>query len=558
MAASGETMTQAERPENYSCKDDMDCPFNTGKSCTSALQCGKCYKWAHQRCSSVEAKHIKLVNVRNLVFVCNKCLEMDSDFMNNATELMEKIKLELSMKTKENMAEMMKEIMANTKEMLYTLKKDVIDEISRQNSDIHTNLATAISNMQTQNNSTDVLDSIQVLSDVTDTHVKSVFKKIQDQNAFNSYMAEVTDKIQDKISNLANVTMQIHEQSAVNSHMAEVTDKIQDKIHNLANVTMQIHEQSAFNSHMAEVTDKIQDKIHNLANVTMQIHEQSAKMSDIVRQPAPPPTTGLSYAKVCMAKHESNTLIIKGKNNKTSEDIQKVLKTTLKNIKIDKMRTTHNGSVVLNLPDPTTSQQAKNALDACGDDDLETKNAQKMYPKIMVPHVALEDLHDSKSDEDKDDLAKCILRKNDCLSECNTDDIKIVTAKKSKSGNTQHVIIKCSPKARKAIYDHGDMIYTMYGRHQVYNHYHVMICHYCQGYDHYEVSCRVKENKERPRCGKCAGGHATDKCDSQVIKCHQCSIRKYTKTDHYVYKRDCPSYMEQVRRQAVNTEHGFQ
>ena len=496
MAASGETMTQAERPENYSCKDDMDCPFNTGKSCTSALQCGKCYKWAHQRCSSVEAKHIKLVNVRNLVFVCNKCLEMDSDFMNNATELMEKIKLELSMKTKENMAEMMKEIMANTKEMLYTLKKDVIDEISRQNSDIHTNLATAISNMQTQNNSTDVLDSIQVLSDVTDTHVKSVFKKIQDQNAFNSYMAEVTDKIQ--------------------------------------------------------------DKIHNLANVTMQIHEQSAKMSDIVRQPAPPPTTGLSYAKVCMAKHESNTLIIKGKNNKTSEDIQKVLKTTLKNIKIDKMRTTHNGSVVLNLPDPTTSQQAKNALDACGDDDLETKNAQKMYPKIMVPHVALEDLHDSKSDEDKDDLAKCILRKNDCLSECNTDDIKIVTAKKSKSGNTQHVIIKCSPKARKAIYDHGDMIYTMYGRHQVYNHYHVMICHYCQGYDHYEVSCRVKENKERPRCGKCAGGHATDKCDSQVIKCHQCSIRKYTKTDHYVYKRDCPSYMEQVRRQAVNTEHGFQ
>ncbi|MEL7520347.1 MAG: hypothetical protein AAGJ80_01795, partial [Cyanobacteria bacterium J06553_1] len=84
---------------------------------------------------------------------------------------------------------------------------------------------------------------------------------------------------------------------------------------------------------------------------------QNVRMTNIVRQPAPPPPgppARLTYAGVCMAQHESNTLIIKSKDDKSNDDIQKVLKKTLKDIKIDRMRTTTKGTVVLNLPDPTS------------------------------------------------------------------------------------------------------------------------------------------------------------------------------------------------------------
>ena len=60
-----------------------------------------------------------------------------------------------------------------------------------------------------------------------------------------------------------------------------------------------------------------------------------------------------------LAKQESNTLIIKPNEGQTTEDMYKVVKSTLKHVKIEKMRITNQKNIVLNLPDTEAIDEAK-------------------------------------------------------------------------------------------------------------------------------------------------------------------------------------------------------
>ena len=65
----------------------------------------------------------------------------------------------------------------------------------------------------------------------------------------------------------------------------------------------------------------------------------------------------------------------------------KVVKSNLKDVKIDKMRFTPNKSVILNLPDSESIEKTKNALQ--GNDKVTANNTKKAQPKIMIPYVPL-------------------------------------------------------------------------------------------------------------------------------------------------------------------------
>ena len=251
-------------------------------------------------------------------------------------------------------------------------------------------------------------------------------------------------------------------------------------------------------------------------------------------------------------------MVVKGKDGLSEADIIFFLKSELKGIRIDKIKTTKAKSVVINLPDPTTCQQAKNALGACNETRMTTSHTKKVFPKIMVTNVSMDEACETA--EDRLEFANIILQKNSCLNECSPEDITVVATKEKTRYRykVQNVIIKCSPKARRAIRANEDIIYTTYGRHRVFDHYHVLICNFCQGYGHIESDCKKKDEGSHRTCGKCMGKHDTKDCVSTHVKCSQCHKRGYTEVDHFVFHRGCPCYKEMENRLASNTDHGLQ
>ena len=156
--------------------------------------------------------------------------------------------------------------------------------------------------------------------------------------------------------------------------------------------------------------------------------------------------------------------------------MKEVVKQVLKDVKIDRMKITEKGSIVLNLPDRETSTLAKRVLDS-DVHKLETREPTKLWPKIMVTNVSL--------DEHKDEVAEFILAKNDFLNGFPAKDLEFAAIKMTRH-RTQNVILKCSPAVRKVIRDNGDYIYMTYGRHRVFDRYHVIICNWCQEHGHIE------------------------------------------------------------------------
>ena len=224
--------------------------------------------------------------------------------------------------------------------------------------------------------------------------------------------------------------------------------------------------------------------------------------------------------------------------------MRKEVTNVLKNVKINKMRVTNDGSVVVNLPDQGSNDEAKRVL---ATKNLDTKIATTLQPKIMV--------HNVSDDEVEDELVSFILAKNDFLSGLDENDVKVVGKRKANYGN--NYILKCTPRARKAIHDHGDAIYTTYGRHRISDRYHVRICNYCQHYGHFEDKCDKKKKKEAPTCGKCAGAHETNDCNANFKKCCHCTKNKLDNKEHYAYQTICPTYKLNEKRLMENTDHGY-
>ena len=172
------------------------------------------------------------------------------------------------------------------------------------------------------------------------------------------------------------------------------------------------------------------------------------------------------------------------------------------------------------------------------------------------------ELKDPRSEVDKADFVESILSKNHFLKDITSKELTVINAKKAIRGEYFHVIMKCSPRVRKAICLNNDWIYTTYGHHQIYDHYYVKICNFCQEYNHIEKDCKKKTENALPTCGKYNENHKSDQCpydgQKQKLKCHNCSKRKLNNDyNHVVYDRKCPAYAEQVRRLTENTEHGF-
>ena len=72
----------------------------------------------------------------------------------------------------------------------------------------------------------------------------------------------------------------------------------------------------------------------------------------------------------------------------------------------------------------------------------------------------------------------------------------------------------------------------------VFDRFFVRRCNYCQGLNHWKDDC----NAENPICGTCAGEHETKNCDSETIKCVNCSVAGISNNRHKTSWYKCTAY----------------
>ena len=171
---------------------------------------------------------------------------------------------------------------------------------------------------------------------------------------------------------------------------------------------------------------------------------------------------------------------------------------------------------------------------------------KKLWLKIKLCNVPSDD----------EDVRGGIITKNTWLNDLivKENDSKITSIRKLKTRNvdTVHYIIKSIPEICREIWEHGEILYTSYGRNKVFDSYRVYQCYNCQGFNHNARECRNTQV-----CAKCGGNHRLAECESATEKCVNCEKKGNSDTNHRTNGAKCPIYKEEVSRVKNKTDHGF-
>ncbi len=163
----------------------------------------------------------------------------------------------------------------------------------------------------------------------------------------------------------------------------------------------------------------------------------------------------------------------------------------------------------------------------------------------------------SKDDDEEDDrgvIRETIIAKNTWMAEKmdKDEDFKMVAKIKARN-DTYHWVFKCTPKLRKAIFEHEDYLYTSFSKHKVRDRYHVIQCYKCQKYGHMSDKCQEVEQI----CPKCAGGHRLSECEVGTKRCSNCKGRENVDSNHWANSNSCHSLLDELKRIKYRTDHGF-
>lgn len=147
----------------------------------------------------------------------------------------------------------------------------------------------------------------------------------------------------------------------------------------------------------------------------------------------------------------------------------------LSDVQISDAKFTKAGKIILNFNDENIRKEAAQRLENI--EKVKTIKVSKMDPKIMICNVF--------DEEDNDNIVETLIKKNDFLKTVDNvkDKMKVVFSKAA-GGSTTHYILKCNPEVRSVIHQNNDKVLLQWGRYNVRDRYHALICFYCQRYGH--------------------------------------------------------------------------
>ena len=222
-------------------------------------------------------------------------------------------------------------------------------------------------------------------------------------------------------------------------------------------------------------------------------------------------------------------------------------RTILGNMKtpIEAVNETKDGHLAVRFTNKRNLEAAREELEKENENVISVSEKGKLKPKIKITNVS----------KDDDDVIESIKTKNDWIANLIVDEEDLIIKKTEQARNKKklHYIIKCSPKIRKAIFDHGDKVYTKYENCNIYDSYQPYQCYKCQEFGHSAEKC---DNHQV--CSYCGDNHNYSDCPKTHMKCVNC-VKKNLNSDHKSFDRQCCTvYIEEMEKIKNNTDHGFE
>lgn len=202
---------------------------------------------------------------------------------------------------------------------------------------------------------------------------------------------------------------------------------------------------------MEGLTKKTEEFNEELSALKMKIVQLKEENSHITKKLGEK-TSGASYANKLKGK---NILIVKATDDgeKASEKV-KDIKDVLKDVQIKGVTKARSGHLVMNFVDKVQMEKAKVEMAKKeSKHGWQTNEKVKLNPKIMLLYVP--------KSEGIEDIIENVKMKNEWLNNLMEENESIFEVVQTiNKGDNAHIVIKCSPKIRRAILNREDYLFT--------------------------------------------------------------------------------------------------
>ena len=240
-------------------------------------------------------------------------------------------------------------------------------------------------------------------------------------------------------------------------------------------------------------------------------------------------------------KHET---IIQIKNIQDPNDAIQQFKTEIKNKDFGKgfksIQKTKNGNIIVESFDKKQQEMLKAALN--DNTNFKMKESGEVNPMFMVTGI-------NKGFSDADFLEELQNLNSEILEELGytvADKIEIVTKKQCRNPTKENWILQAPPEIAKWFLKRGTIFFDLV-RVYVQEYFNLAVCFKCSGYSHVAKYCSESEC-----CHKCGGQHYGKDCETEELKCPNCSKLKLQDLNHSARSRLCPVYIKKLERFKTN------
>ena len=274
-------------------------------------------------------------------------------------------------------------------------------------------------------------------------------------------------------------------------------------------------------------------------------------------------------------------------NSATLTSVKKFANKKLKNSKMVFLTCNDNNKKVsIGFPNADIRDKATallntgNELDSYG---YQSKNANKMLPKVTIYGVSCEILEDIDTEGVGDDISKIrelekhqivmkIIEKNPGIKELYGHDhtLSVVYLDKVKRFRDQKeyfdltIGLKLSPSIYRVLFDQQQgTLYIGSRRYSVTDRFYIKTCYHCQMIGHTSADCNDAKSHKLPVCMYCMGKHRSSICTNKQKKdvhvCARCLASPHgndaecAKT-HNAGSPYCPMLIRETNRLAANTD----
>ena len=380
-----------------------------------------------------------------------------------------------------------------------------------------------------------------------------------------------SSQVQERSSDQVDFMKQFAEQFSTLKE--DLTKNINDVIENKVN---SIVTKSGTDSHKKDV---LFSSLFNDSNRSTPSAPQAAQPPHVLIAPSQPSSPEIL---ILSPKEEQSV------NAATMTDVKKFATDKLKSSQVVFLRCNENNKKVsIGFPNAEIRDRATSllnygqTLDSYG---YQSKNGNKMLPKVTIHGVSSEVLDDMDTTAVGDDANKLrdlekncivaqIVEKNPSIKELyeSGHTISIVylnKIKRSTYDKQEHIEltigIKLSPTVYRVLFNQQQgSLYLGSRRYKVTDRFYIKQCYHCQMIGHTSVDCNDVKTNKRPTCMYCMESHRSSECHSKQKKdkhaCARCLASKHTNDaenskTHNAAAYDCPVLVRETKRIAANTD----